>query len=50
MPTSMITLMPKRRSRYASSSMKNTSDIWPKVWMKAASGTWISFKNGFANV
>jgi hypothetical protein len=50
MPTSIMTLMPNLRRTKGSSSMNATSDICPNVWMKAASGTLISFKNGLAKL
>ena len=45
----MMRPMPIRASIAGSTNMKTISLICPNVWMNAASGTLISFRNGLVN-
>jgi len=49
MPASSIALIPSRRKNHGMTSMKPTSDIWPRVILPAAFDTCSSLRKGLAN-
>ena len=50
MPTISIHFTPSRRKKSGITSMKATSDIWPRLCLAAAFSSPLSFRNGFVKL